>query len=201
MWSRGEVVVARYRSGDGWFRGGLPLTVVEDGADWLVAYLAPGTRVAKPVLADGRDLRDVPLEERWSHPRATSIRPWRGGDLVMLFPRAGAYSLWLFREGGLFLGWYVNLEERHVRGERTIDSRDGILDVWVPADTREPRWKDEDEFEAATRHGRLTREQARAIRAEGERVLAERPWPTGWEDFAPDPSWPVPELPAGWDAL
>jgi Protein of unknown function (DUF402) len=201
MWSSGDLVVARYRSGDGQFRGGLPLTVVEDGDEWLVAYLAPGTRVAKPVLEDGRDLRDVPLEERWAHPRGTSIRPWRGGDLVLLFPRDGAYSLWLFREGGQFLGWYVNLEDRHVRGERTIDSRDGILDVWVPADTREPQWKDEDELEAATSHGRLTPEQARAIRAEGERVIAERPWPTGWEDFEPDPSWPVPELPAGWDVL
>jgi hypothetical protein len=153
------------------------------------------------VLADGRDLRDVPLEERWSHPRATSIRPWGGGDLVLLFPHDGAYSLWLFRAGGRLLGWYVNLEDSHVRGERTIDSRDGILDVWVPVDTREPQWKDEDEFEAATRHGRLTPEQARAIRAEGERVIAERPWPTGWEDFEPDPSWPVPELPAGWDVI
>jgi hypothetical protein len=37
MWSRGDVVVARCRSGDGRFRGGLPLTVVDDR---LVAYLA-----------------------------------------------------------------------------------------------------------------------------------------------------------------
>jgi hypothetical protein len=199
MWSRGDVVVGRYRSGDGRFRGGLPLTVVDDGDDRLVAYLAAGTLVAKPVLADGRDLRDVPLDERWSHPRATSIRPWRGGDLVLLFPRGRTHSLWLFREQGRLLGWYVNLEERHRRGERTIDTRDEILDVWVPADTGEPQWKDEDEFEAAARHGRLTPEQARAIRAEGERVIAERPWPTGWEDFRPDPSWPAAELPSGWD--
>jgi len=31
-------------------------------------------------------------------------------------------------------------------------------------------------------------------------VLADPPWPTGWEAWRPDPSWPVPELPPGWDA-
>jgi hypothetical protein len=200
MWSSGEVVVVRYRSLDGRYRGGRPVRVVEDGPDWLVTYLAPGTRVAIPVCADGRGLRDVPLEERWSHPRATRVQPWRGGDLLMLFPRDRAYSLWLFRDVTRFTGWYVNLEERHRRGARTIDTRDHVLDVWVPATTREPCWKDEDELDAAARQGRVTHEEAQAIRREGERVIAERPWPTGWEDFRPEPSWRVPELPPDWDA-
>jgi hypothetical protein len=69
----------------------------------------------------------------------------------------------------------------------------------VPADTGEPQWKDEDELEAATRQGRVTADEARALRAEGERVVAERPWPTGWEDFRPDPAWTTPSLPDGWD--
>jgi hypothetical protein len=30
-------------------------------------------------------------------------------------------------------------------------------------------------------------------------VLAERPWPTGWEDWRPDPQWSPPSLPEGWD--
>ena len=29
--------------------------------------------------------------------------------------------------------------------------------------------------------------------------MRERPWPTGWEDAEPDPSWPAPELFDGWD--
>src|SRR4051794_38216819 len=153
MWSRGDVVVLRYRSIDGRFRAGRPLRVVDDGDEWFVTYLAAGTRVATPVLADGRGLRDVPLEERWRHPRATRIRPWRGGDLVMLFPRGRAFSLWLFRDDGRFRGWYVNLEDGHVFGDGTIDTRDGILDIWIPAKTGEPQWKDEDELEAAARQG------------------------------------------------
>src|SRR4051812_15333830 len=91
----GDVVVVRYRSIDGAFRAARPLTVVEDGDDWLVTYLHPGATVAVPVLADGRALRDVPLEERWAHPRATALRPWVGGDLVILFPREREFSLWL----------------------------------------------------------------------------------------------------------
>ena len=201
MWSSGDLVVLRYRSIDGRFRSGRPLRVIEHSDDLLVAYLAESTLVAMPVLADGRALRDVPLDERWLHPRATQIRPWHASDLVMLFPRGRAYSLWLFREAGTFRGWYVNLEDRHVLGEHTIDTRDGVLDIWVPAETGEPEWKDEDELEAAVPQGRLTPGEARAIRAEGERVIADRPWPTGWEGWRPDPVWPPPELPEGWDVV
>ena len=117
MWSSGETVVVRYRSIDGRFRAGRPLRVVDDSGDWLVTYLAEGTPVAVPVLADGRGLREVPLEERWRHParRASSD----GAEhLLMLFPRGRAFSLWLFRENGGFRGWYVNLEDAHVFGER-----------------------------------------------------------------------------------
>jgi hypothetical protein len=55
------------------------------------------------------------------------------------------------------------------------------------------RWKDEDELADAVYAGRV---DEAAVRTEAERVLAERPWPTGWEDFRPDPTWPIPELPA-----
>ena len=66
-------------------------------------------------------------------------------------------------------------------------------------DTGVPRWKDEDELEAAVAAGRLTPAKAAVIRAEGERVLLEQPWPTGWEDVRPDPEWPAPQLFDGWD--
>jgi hypothetical protein len=47
--------------------------------------------------------------------------------------------------------------------------------------------------------GFFAREQAAAVRAEGERVLAEWPFPTGWEDWEPDPSWPPPSVPDAWE--
>src|SRR5262249_17524727 len=38
-------------------------------------------------------------------------------------------------------------------------------------------------------------------RAEGERALTEWPFPTGWEEWRPDPRWKLPQLPAGWDVV
>jgi len=71
----------------------------------------------------------------------------------MIFPRNRRHSLWVFHEGGKHVGWYVNLEAPHVYGDRTISTRDGILDIWVSADTGEPVWKDEDEFAMAVTGG------------------------------------------------
>jgi hypothetical protein len=175
--------------------------VVEHTDELLVTFMAEGTVVSVPMLADGRGLRDVPLDERWAHPRTSMRAPWNGTELIQLFPLGRAHSLWIVRDPEHRpLGWYVNLEDVHELGERTITTRDGVLDIWVPAGTGEPEWKDEDELEAALRAGRVTPDEASAIRVEGERVWRERPWPTGWEDWQPPASWTTPELPAGWDA-
>jgi hypothetical protein len=39
------------------------------------------------------------------------------------------------------------------------------------------------------------------VRAEGERVIAERPWPTGWEDWRPPRDWTRLPLPEDWDVV
>jgi hypothetical protein len=201
MWQPGDVVILRYRretAAGPVFNGGLPLTVIEHTEAQLVTYLAEGTETAATVLADGRGLRDVPLDERWAHPRASVRRPWQRSDLVMIFPSGRRHSLWVFHERGEHVGWYVNLEAPHVFGETTVSTSDGILDLWVPADTYEPVWKDEDEFAVAVEVGRLTRAEAAALRAEGERVIHERPWPTGWEGWRPPAGWERPRLPDDW---
>ena len=47
----------------------------------------------------------------------------------------------------------------------------------------------------------LTEEDERAARADADRLVDEWPFPTGWEDWRPDPGWEPPSLPAGWDEI
>ena len=116
--------------------------------------------------------------------------------MIQLFPLIRAL-LWSSATAPQPSAGKANLK-RHVLGERT-STRDNVL-AWVPAETGEPEWKDEHELEAAIRAGRVSPDEAVSIRAEGERVWAERPWPTGWEDWRALAGWTVPELPEGWDA-
>jgi len=99
--------------------------------------------------------------------------------------------------GGRFTNWYVNFERESARRGACFDIVDEKLDLVVAPDGT-VRLKDEDEFEEAARADFL---DANEVRAELERVLAEPPWPTGWEEWRPDPAWATPELPEGWDVV
>jgi hypothetical protein len=198
VWRSGDEVVYRHRSRDGQYRFGKPLRILDATSERIVGFLAGGTEIARRVLDDGTDPRSVRIEEAWSRRSVSALRTWTGSGVVMIFPRGRAHSIWFFR-GPESPGWYVNLEEPHTFEARTISTRDHVLDIWVPMDDPTPRWKDEDELQACVAAGRHTAAEAAAFRAEGERVMRERPWPTGWEDFEPDPSWPTPTLFDGWD--
>jgi predicted RNA-binding protein associated with RNAse of E/G family len=75
-----------------------------------------------------------------------------------------------------------------------------VLDVWIEPDGSW-EWKDEDELENAIEIGLITDDHAAAARAEGERVIAAWPFPTGWEDFRPDSGWHLPRLPEDWQVV
>jgi len=133
MWRSGELVTLRFRSIDGRFYSGRPLRVIEHTPELLVTYMPEGTVVSMPMLADGRGLRDVPLDERWSHPRTSLLRPWNGTELIQLFPRGRAHSLWVVRDAAhAMVGWYVN-PRRDRRGAMEGRGRAGSRD------TRRPR--------------------------------------------------------------
>lgn len=176
-----------------------PLTVVRDDEQVLAAWLAVGSPVLKVVGADGRDLRDG-REDAFTAPRRRVTSTWTGYSVLRVLPKARSWSVWHFFHGvtGAFEGWYVNIEDPHVRWGRTTRSRDHLLDLWVEQDRTVER-KDEHELEDAVRAGRYTDAEADAIRdvaAEVEDVVAAwgSPFCDGWEEFRPDPTWPVPAL-------
>jgi uncharacterized protein len=141
----------------------------------------------------GGDLfSDWSLEDRLVDLRAGQVRISRPAE---------PFSVLLFlHEDGSFRGWYVNLERPQQRTALGFDFEDELLDIWVEQG-KEPEWLDEDELEEAVRRGFFSAERAARIRTNAERVLANPPWPTGWEDWQPDPGWQVPNLPPGWDQI
>jgi hypothetical protein len=156
--------------------------------DELVALWIP-TRSPFRIPAGGLRIpgADWTLEEgaTW-RPQLCVARPGR------------AHSIYLFwHEEGELEHWYVNFERPLRRTPLGFDTFDEKLDLIVRPDGRY-RWKDEDELEQAAAAGLV---DAAAVWAEAARVLAEWPFPTGWEDWRPDPGWPVPELPDGWERV
>lgn len=157
-------------------------------------YVAPGT----PCKVTGRDGSGRYLD-RWGDGDLRD-HAWQWNGVLRLSRLHEAHSIDLYWSGdeGAFAGWYVNLQEPLVEDALGFHTRDNVLDLWVEPDGSW-QWKDEDELVEAVERGYFTPAEASAIRAEGERVLADPPWPTGWEDWRPDPAWPIPELPDGWD--
>jgi hypothetical protein len=177
----GDQILIRHVWGDEVFMAA-SLTVVQHADGLLVAWLAPGTTYMRPAerhaLPFGQPLVD---------------RPWAAPGTLQLTREHEAHSVWVLPDA-----WYVNLQEPLRRTELGFDTRDQLLDL-VRSRDGGWRWKDEDELAAAVGAGHLGADEADAVRAEGLRVIEADPFPTGWEAWEPDPSWPVPALPTGWD--
>jgi len=186
-----------------------PVRVVSDDERGLLLWMARGTPSINEVAVDGRGSRGMPFSEWVTLEYTLQEGAWQGPGILLFFPPGEDHSVWFFRtDEGFFTGWYVNLEERHRRWQDDavagIDVVDQDLDIVVAPD-RTWEWKDEDEFAerlAIPQHYWVADEAA--VRAQGRRVLkqieaGEFPFDGTWTDFRPDPSWPLPDLPAGWD--
>ena len=190
MWATGDVVALR----DIWFGAvwrAVAGFVVEETPERSVFWIPAGSESAYPVDDGGNEIR-IPRPEFRHATRRTK------GPVVVVCDEGAPWTIWLFfREVGAFDRWYVNFERYLGRSPHAYDCADHKLDLIVrPGDQLE--WKDEHELaEAAS----LALVDAAEIRRDAELILASHPWPTGWEDYAPDPEWGVPELPAGWDRL
>jgi hypothetical protein len=155
-------------------------TVAHDDGELLALWIPPGAPCLRPDVRNALPY-DQPLVER----------PWRAPGVLQLWPRGAGHAVWLLEHG-----WYVNLQEAYRRRADGVETADQLLDL-VRTRDGDWRWKDEHELASAVAGGYLTEDDAAAIRAEAERVIAADPFPTGWEGWKPDPSWPVPALPAG----
>jgi uncharacterized protein DUF402 len=167
----------------------VPVRLVAETPDEL-AFWHPAEIEIKRPFAGGRQLR-IPGDVDWKLEDTPAT-----AECVVLVRPGARHSLWLFFQDGEFDHWYVNFERESVWRSPFLDVVDEKLDLIATSDGT-VRLKDEDELAEAARVGHLDEAE---VRAELERVLADPPWPTGWETWRPDESWPLPELPPGWDA-
>jgi Protein of unknown function (DUF402) len=199
----------RYRPGDealvrfvwpGKVFWALPGRIVEHTDVRVALWIAPGSPFIRPPTIPVAIPRVAAGD--WVHVEAT----WLGGGVLMLHELGSRHSIWpRWNEAGGFGGWYVNLEEPWRQSPLGFDTTDHALDVEVSPD-RSWHWKDEDDLAEAVEVGLFTPKKADAIRAEGERVIRRveawtPPFDEGWEDWRPDPEWPLPSVPEGWDRV
>ena len=179
-----------------------PMTVVRDDADGLVAWLAPGTPLLKPVLVDGREIRHAGPVAMFTAERVLKLDVWRGTGILKVSPPGKPWSVWYFWDADTtFRGWYVNLEREHVRDRaaRRTSTIDHVLDLWINPD-RTIEWKDEDELEGAVSAGRFTAAEAEQIVADAHAAIRDieawtAPFSDGWQSWSAPPAWRLPVAP------
>lgn len=184
----------------------VPATVVEHTVDHVALYVMEGTPIKSRFTLDGKpQYRSIPFVEREQMPVVLGDTEWHSTNVLWLttFERASSIGLFWDAVDWRFRGYYGNLQAALRRTSVGFDTADYLLDVEIEPDLTW-RWKDEDEFALAQELGIFSTEQATAIRAEGERIIANveaRRWPfnAGFETWRPNPSWTVPRIPADWD--
>ncbi len=197
-WSAGETVVLR----EVW-RGEVfaarPAIVVQEDPEQLAFVLPPRVRCGVAVDEDGRELR-VP-----DRPWRLEIRERGPNDVLSFAWPDTPYAVLRWRTPEGTQAWYVNLQDPLRNTALGFDTTDHALDAVVTLDGTWA-WKDEDELSEAVANGVFTPEDAERFREEGERAVQrivgrESPFDRDWSAWHPDPSWPMPSLPDGWDRV
>jgi hypothetical protein len=200
-WKPGNPVVLR-GVGFGRLWWAMPAIVVQDEPERIALYWRAGTR--------WKDVREHPAAQVFLSAARIELvgQLWTDTDVLMLAGSGEAHSIWAMREagGGPLRCWYVNLETPLRRTRLGFDTMDHELDIVISPNQSERYWKDEPAYNQMVAVGVFSREQARAIRAEGEGVIRRmlaggQPFCEGWEKWNPPPAWSIPELPPGWDEL
>jgi hypothetical protein len=201
----GQTIVRRDVHTDGRITSAAAVRMIADDDRGVLTWASQGSEVMWRTTLTGERVRKFSVEELAVAPTMLSPYQWAGTNVLMLTPPGSSHSIWWFFDaGGAFFGWYVNLETPTQRWSGGLDMSDLALDIWVTPD-RAWRWKDEDEFAERTGHPDYwSAEDAAAIRAEGERIIAvveagTYPFDGTFTDFEPDPAWEPTKLPPHWD--
>jgi len=193
------------------FRGrvwtAVPNYLIEDSPERVVTAQVPGGRCRLWAPADQYDdpvARTRVCTTLASGSWTTVETTWHTNRILWVWPRAAGYMVGHVWEDATdqFRGWYLNLQTPLRRSRIGFDLWDQLLDVVVRPD-RTWFWKDEDQFEDAIRLDVIGSKEAAAVRAQGESLIRRLNalLPTGWENWRPEPGWPVLELPGGWDRV
>lgn len=178
--------------------------IVEDTPERLVTWTPDGSPLRLPADEDGRLVKSTEFHH------LAELRWQAFGGPVFIYPAGESFSVRVSWDGPgeerRLDHWYVNLHAPLRRTTIGFDTADSVLDLVIQPDLANWHWKDEAEFEAAADSGHFTVREAGAIREAGLRTLecAQRrlaPFDEDWESWLPDPSWPIPELPEGWNRL
>jgi hypothetical protein len=203
-WHPGDTVVVQ-EVWEGRLWAARPMTLVRDEGDAVELWFPLGTRWKRPINPDadasgtrGERLADALERGEWIFEEAE----WDASTLWSM--REGDWhALWTsWRPDESHWGWYVNLQRPFTRTALGFETMDLALDVVIETDGTW-RWKDEDEFELFVERSIFDDETASRAREDGLRVArrAERREPPFHETptWRPDPDWPLPELPDGWE--
>ena len=178
--------------------------VVRDTPELLVLYKTRGTHWKQSISPEGTK---PSVQSRKSGQWQLNDAVWNvEGNLRLNIPGSHYSVLAFWNDFHESLScWYINLEYPLTRTEKGFDYTDMLLDIIVEPDLKTWRWKDADEFQQALDIGLISPQEAKMFRAEGEKALkllqSGKSVFNGWENWQPDPSWPVPVLPEGWDVL
>ncbi len=189
-----------------------PVTVVQDTADYVVAYLVPGAlcKVTRGLIE--RKWGGVPNgASRWDEQDAQQWEMaehiWRQRRALILLPPEKYYAVFWFWEDetDTFTGWYINFQLPFQRTDQTLDTLDLEIDLIIRPDGSR-QWKDEEEYQAGVRRGSISAEVAAAVADAQEEVLqlstdGSPLFDRRWLEWRPDPHWSTPSLPDDWQVM
>ncbi len=177
-----------------------PVTVVEDNDERAVLWLPIGTPTMKPELLHPSSERPRRWDQGWQ--LVPSI--WQKSEALIIVQKNQLRAIWVkWSKDREFEGWDVNIQSPLRRTNLGFDIQDYQLDIVVEPN-RQWRWKDKDELALAVELGRLTINQAEAVRDEGESAVSgiennSAPYCDEWEHWQPNGDLELPVLPTGWN--